>query len=588
MFFTSGLMINHPEGETMFVKAIRSGEHTYLQIVRSVRKNGVPTHEVMADLGRVDRLAGAQLDQVIDALQKYAVKRQTSGYGHLRDLRQMAEKDRVNYGWVVYRKLWAQFGLGRFLQKLSSERKISYDYAAVVFALVVNHVLNPSSKRDFYQNQGWYSGLTAGIELQHLYRSLDLLAEHKAELELLLFHQHRTLFEMKVDVVFFDVTTFYFESQQADTLREFGYSKDNKLNEVQVVLALLIDGAGRPISFELFPGNTFEGHTLVAVLDQIKDRFQIGRVMIVADKGINSKLNLKAIKERGYDYLVSCRIKHLPETAQGQVLAKDGYEQIALKDVFGVDDDELHHHTFQYKVLDYRNIVRYKDDPAQKHWQKAELAEKLICSWSSKRAAKDLHDRDRQVAKAQQVVDANQKSVLKHRGYQRYIKADGHPNEEVRLSLDQNKIDAEARFDGFAAIQCSQQDISPIEMRRAYRQLLKIEESFRVMKTTLRTRPVFVWTPEHVKGHFVMCFLAFALERELEYRLNKRNIDNSPEKIKAALRSMQCSQIEIEKETYYLKGKHESLASEIFALLKIKKPTNICNQSQWTQYLKQA
>ena len=569
----------------MFVKTIQSGKYTYLQIVRSVRRDGVPTHEVVADLGRVDRLAEAQLDQIIEALQKYAVKRQTPRYGHLKDIRKLDEVARVNYGWVVYRKLWDQFGLGRYLKKLVSDRKISYDYAQTVFAMVVNHVLNPSSKRALEENKDWYSGLNEDLQLPHLYRSLDLLAEHKDQLESLLYQKHRTLFDMSVDVVFFDVTTFYFESQQADTLRDFGYGKDGKINEVQVVMALLIDKDGRPISFELFPGNTFEGHTLLSTLDRIKSRFQIDQVIIVADKGLNSKLNLKAIKDRGYDYMVSCRIKNLPEKMQTQVLSEDGYEAITLKDLFGVEDDEHHSHQFKYKVLDHSNRVRYKDE--NNKTVKIELKEKLICSWSSKRAAKDKHDRQRQVEKAEKAISDNQKSVLNHKGYQRYIKMDGNIPEDVTLSLNQAKIKAESRFDGFAAIQCSRADSSAVEVMRAYRQLLKIEESFRVMKSTLRTRPVFVWSPDHVKGHFVMCFLAFALERELEYRLNKRHIDNSPEKIKSALRSMQVSQLEVENETYYLKGKHQSLASQIFALLKMKQPLSVCNNTQWTHYLKQ-
>ena len=570
----------------MFVKSTMVRGHEYLRIVKSVRKNGKPTHETVANLGRVDRLNGVELSNMASALQKYADKKQAPGSARRHDITTMEERGRFNYGWLVYRKLWDQFGLEKLLRQLSADRKISYDYAETVLSMVVNHALNPSSKRDFFLNQDWYSGLTDGVKLQHLYRSLDLLAEHKPELETALFHQHRTLFDMQVDVVFFDVTTFYFESQQADTLRDFGFGKDGKINEVQVVMALLIDADGRPISFELFPGNTFEGHTLAASLDRIKDRFQIGQVIIVADKGINSKLNLKAIKDRGYDYIVSCRIKNLPEKMRAQVLSEDGYEAIAIQDLFGVDDDEHKGHTFRYKTLDYTNVARYKDDPNQQNWQTIELAEKLICSWSSKRAAKDRHDRDRQLEKAQSAVDLNQKSILNHKGYKRYIRH-GDVDSDESLTLNAEKVEADARFDGFAAIQCSRSGLDAVEVMRAYRQLLKIEESFRVMKTTLRARPIFVWTPEHVKGHFVMCFLAFVLERELEYRLNKRNIDNSPERVKLALRSMQCSQLCVENDTFYLKGKHQKLASEIFAVLKMKQPMNISDETKWKNYLKQ-
>ncbi len=570
----------------MFVKSTFSRGHEYLRIVKSVRKNGKPTHDTIANLGRADQLAKSGLENIIASLQKYVTKGRESRGARRKDISTMEEKSRANYGWMVYRALWHQFGLGKLLTELSADRKIGYDYAATVFSMVVNHVLNPSSKHDFFLNKDWYTGLNGDLALHHLYRSLDLLAEHKAHLETALFNKHRTLFNMSVDVVFFDVTTFYFESQRADTLRDFGFGKDGKINEVQVVMALLIDKDGRPISFELFPGSAYEGHTLLSTLDRIKKQFQIDQVIIVADKGQNSKMNLKEIKDRNYDYIVSCRIKNLPKKVKDQVLDEAGYESITIKDLFGVEDSEHKSHTFKHKVLDYTNVARYKKDEDQKKWTKVELSEKLICSWSSRRAAKDKRDRQRQIEKAEKAIGANQKSILNHKGYKRYIKKGDDDATDDTLSLDRDKIEAEARYDGFAAIQCSRADSSAVEVMRAYRQLLKIEESFRVMKSTLRTRPVFVWTPEHVKGHFVMCFLAFVLERELEYRLNKRDIENSPEQIKRAVRSMQCSELSIEDETFYLKGKHLPLASKIFALLKMKQPINLMEKKQWERYLK--
>jgi transposase len=569
----------------MFVKAITARGHVYLKIVKSVRKNGKPTHETIANLGRADRLAESGLENIIRSLQKYVKQAQQSDHDRRKDISSMTETARVNYGYLAYRKLWHQFGLETLLDELGAARKIRYDYAATVFAMVVNHLLNPSSKRSLYEHKDWYAGLNEELALQHLYRSLDLLAEHKSDLETALFDRHRHLFKMRVDVVFFDVTTFCFESQQADTLREFGFSKDGKLNEVQVVLALLIDKDGRPISFEVFPGNTFEGHTLLSTLEGIKERFQIDQVIIVADKGLNSKLNLKQIKDRGYDYIVSCRLKNLPQKMKAQVLSACDDQPIPIRDLFGVEDDEHKPHTFTYKVLDYTNVVKYKDEKQNKTI-KMKLREKLICSWSSRRAAKDRADRQRQVEKAQKAIAENHTSILSHRGYKRSIKKGHSAKTDDTLSLDQDKIEAEARFDGYAAIQCSRLDCGAVAVMRAYRQLLKIEESFRVMKSTLRTRPVFVWTPNHVKGHFVMCFLGVALERELEYRLNTRRIDNSPEQIKSALRSMQCSELDIEDEPHYLRGKHEPLASHIFAVLKVKQPLNIMNKEQWGDYLK--
>jgi transposase len=573
----------------MFVKSTISRGHEYVQIVKSVRKDGTPRHEVIANLGRADILAESGLENLIAALKKYVKSQSDSEQTATRkDISSMRERERVNYGYIAYRRLWQQFGLSELLTRLCGDREISYDYARLVQSLVMNHLLTPSSKRHFVSHSKRYVGLLETVELHHVYRCLDLLAEQKMALEEAVFDRHRNLFNMSVDVVFYDLTTFHFESQRTDDLRDFGFSKAGKVNEVQVVMGLLIDRAGRPIGFEVFRGNTFEGTTLVKVLRKLQKHFKLERVVIVADKGLNSKLNLKGIKDAGFEYIVSCRVKNLAKKVQEQILLESGYEEVTFKEVFGSSEDEEKEadekHLFKYKLLDYSNRIRYADE-GQGKTVTVKLEEKLMCTYSSKRAAKDRRDRQRQVDKAQKVVDTNQKSVLNHRGYKRFITTEGAEQDTQRLVLDKAKIDQAARFDGFAALQCSRLDTDALEALRHYRQLWRIEESFRTIKSTMKTRPIFLRTPKHVEGHFVLCFLAFLLERELEYRLTQRQIEHSPEQIKTALNSMEFSVLEIEDELYYLKGKHLSLASTIFALLRLKQPTNIMGEQQALEYI---
>ena len=573
----------------MFVKSTISRGHEYVQIVKSVRKEGKPRHEVIANLGRADILAESGLDNMIAALKKYVNRPSEPQQTPTRkDISSMRERARVNYGYIAYRRLWQQFGLRQLLQELCGDLHISYDYADIVESLVMNHLLSPSSKRHFFYHSKRYFDLLAPVELQHVYRCLDLLAEHKMAIEEAVFERHRTMFNMSVDVVFYDLTTFHFESQRVDDLRDFGFSKAGKINEVQVVMGLVIDRDGRPIGFEVFPGNTFEGTTLLKVLGKLQKHFKLERVVIVADKGLNSKLNLKGIKEAGFEYIVSCRVKNLAKTIQEQVLVGDGYEEVAVNEVFTSAEEEEQEadkkHLFTYKLLDYTNRVRYTDEARGKTVTVA-LEEKLICTYSSQRAAKDRRDRQRQIDKAQKVVDTNQKSVLSHRGYKRFIKTEQAEQETQRLVLDEDKITQAARFDGFAALQCSRLDTDALEAVRQYRQLWRIEESFRTIKSTMKTQPIFLRTQKHVEGHFVLCFLAFLLERELEYRLKKRQIEHSPETIKTALNSMEFSVLELENEPYYLKGKHLPLASKIFSLLRLKQPPNIMGEQQALEYV---
>lgn len=393
------------------------------------------------------------------------------------------------------------------------------------------------------------------VELNHLYRSLDLLCEGKTTLEEALFAKNRNLFNMQVDVVFYDVTTFSFESVKTDSLRDFGFSKNGKFNEVQVVMGLLIDCEGRPIGYELFPGSTFDGKTMEAVLELMEKRFNIRRVVVVADRGLNSKLNLKRIRDKGYGYIVASRIRKMSKSVQDQILTFEGY--LALGE------------GLRYKTLAYVN--RFKDEDGQVH----ELDEALVATYSEKRAAKDRADRKRLVDKATRLL-SNQGLInasLK-RGGRKYLKAASTTN-KTSWTLNETAIESDSRYDGYYAIQTSETDMSATDVIEAYHHLWKIEESFRIMKSTLEVQPVFHWTESRIKGHFVICFLAFLLERTLEFKLRKAECPASPEQIQAALNSMCFAEIEFEGEKYLVKTKTIDLGKAILRALRISPPKNV-------------
>jgi len=375
-------------------------------------------------------------------------------------------------------------------------------------------------------------------------------------------------------VVFYDVTTYHFESQRADELRDYGFSKAHKVNEVQVVMGLLIDKEGRPIGYELFRGNTFDGKTMTRTLKKLKEQFKLREVIIVADKGLNSKINLKEIKENGFDYIVSTRIKNLPKKIEEKLLNPEGYKEIIR------EEEEQ----YRYKVIDYENQVRYKKEDGNKY-EVVTLQEKMVFTYSSKRAAKDLRDRQRAIEKAEKTIREKEYGKLnKKNGYKKFIKAEKEQKANGKLSLDEERIERESRFDGYSALQYSRLDLSAEEVIERYHELYKIEESFRVLKTTMQTRPIYLRTKEHIEGHFIICFLAFLLERELEFRLRKRAIEYSTERIKSAIKSLEFSEIEIEGRRYFMKGKHEKLASKILAILKINQPPNLVPVKEVDKY----
>jgi hypothetical protein len=228
----------------MFIKTSKSHGREYVQIVESYREKGKIKHRTLLNLGRVDLLQG---NKSIQNLGRRLLEL-SEGASKLVDLMNASQAKILNWGYKVYEKIWKNFELPEIFKDVKNSRKITYDIEATCFRMVIQHLLDPKSKLGTYEEQDRYSNLPR-VSLQHFYRSLDVLAQEKEKIEQKLFERNITLFNMKVDVVFYDVTTFSFESVKRDSLRDFGYSKNGKFNEVQVVLGLLIDSEGRPIGY---------------------------------------------------------------------------------------------------------------------------------------------------------------------------------------------------------------------------------------------------------------------------------------------------------------------------------------------------
>ena len=532
----------------MFVKITKSGNYKYCQVVESFKQAGVTRHRVLFNLGRLDIIQGNQGIQNF-ARRLLALSKADVPLG----LDNISEAEISNYGYLVYKKIWNDFDLDKILSSITSDRKISYSLSATSFLMTISHLLRPSSKLAIYNNQENYVGLSP-VGLNDIYRSLDILSDAKERIEKEIFEINRNLFNMNVDVVFYDVTTFSFSSVIADSLKDFGFSKAGKPGKVQVVMGLLIDCYGRPIGYELFPGNTFDGKTLSSALDALEKRFGIRKVIIVADKGITSKVNLKEVIDRGYSYIFAYRLKSAPFKIKDEAF-KDGYIQIG-------DSDE----SLSYKVIDHTHNF-YAGS------KKISLSQRIIITYSQARAKRDREDRERAIGKAKSLLeDFSRIRASNRRGAKKYIaqKADS-----INYILDTDAIDNDEKFDGYYAIATDQDDLSAQDVISAYHSLWKIEQSFRMMKSSLEVQPIFVWTPRRIKGHFVVCFLAFLLARHLEYKLYKNNISASAEKIREALNSLNFAKVSLNTNAYFIKTKATDLAHKILRILKINSPKNI-------------
>jgi len=452
-----------------------------------------------------------------------------------------------NYGVKVYENIWNELNLDYFFDyRQKRDTNIKFKVKEVVSMLVYSRLLKPTSKKRSFEQREFFIN-SNDMNLEQIYRGLSFLADEKESLEKHLNKQLSLKMTRNLGVAFYDVTTYYFESVRADELKKFGYSKDNKVNQVQVVMGLLIDDEGIPISYELFPGNTNDFKTLVPVMEHLRENYGINKIIITADRGLNSKQNLAYLKSKGFDYVMAYKIRSASKSVKALVLRDEDYT------AEGPD--------FKWKVCDFKNSVIVDG-------KKVLLEDNMVITWSAKRAEKDRRDRERLIEKSKRLVES--KSTLKaemKKGGKKYVQLSIFDDDHI--SFNQTQVETDEQFDGYYGIQSSDKSLSAEKVIEIYQGLWKIEESFRVMKTNLEARPIFVWTQASIRGHFVMCYLALVIQRYLEYKLRKENLEISTGNIQDALRSANVTIIDDSKSNspYYLKNQSNDDFSAILSAL---------------------
>lgn len=530
----------------MYLRTVKGTNADYLYLVEGYRENGKVKQKTLLSFGKIEDLNPEQLTDMALKLLNLCPD------NALIDLNSTEEIARKNWGIpAVIEKLWETFNLEQLFNNLLKSRKLKYDLASAVKLMLADRLNYPCSKYKTYINQEYYHNLP-NIGLQELYRALNELDEYKEDIEKHLLKECKSKFELNLDVVFFDVTTFYFESTSADELRNFGYGKDGKFNEVQIVLSLLITKEGLPVGFDIFSGNTYEGNTLESALIKLKQNYKINKIIIVADRGLNTGLNLNKIKEHEFEYIVGCRIKNVTKSLQESILDLQDYATITAG-----NNEEI----VKYKVINYERTIK------DQHNKKINtISEKLICTWSSKRARKDQKDRVRLIEKAKDLLSKNK--LANKRGAKKYIKT----SKNTTAVIDDDKILEDAKWDGFYAIETSDDSLTPELIMSAYHTLWKIEESFRIYKSHLEARPIYHWTQERIKGHFVLSYIAFLFERTLEIKLKATNNTATPNNIREALNHMEFTELQYNDRRYPIYAKCNSLGEQILKVLNISHP----------------
>lgn len=581
----------------MFARVVTARGKKYLNIINGYRdNNGKVRQEVIANLGRIDELNKSSIEKIaVKLLQSIKSDKKVVGKSSIPDIEEI---DRYNYGFIAYKNIWNRFKLDEILDSLVKDKNVQYDFKNIVFSMVIDRLLKPKSKFASFLNKDDYFYINNDLKLHHLYRSLDILSANKENIELALFSKNKSLFNISTDVVFYDVTTFYYESKNENDIKKFGYSKDGKFGDVQVVMGMLIDKNGLPIGYELFSGNTMDSKTMIKILDKLKLKFNIDTVVIVADRGLNSKSNLKAIKDAGYDYLMAAKIKSMAKEIKDDILNIDNYATIMDK-----DNEEGQYLCYE---RNYSNVVKYKEDISSNidtgetltENKKITLQEKLVCTYSTKRAKKDMYDRYRGLEKANKIIEENQKSAITStRSFKKYIHKETKQSncKDFKMGLDWLKIKEDKRYDGFYAITTSKLDLDAIDIVENYHNLYKIEDSFRVLKSTFDTRPIYHHKESRIEAHFIVCFIAFMIERDLELRLKKSNTFKdetiTPKRIQEALNALEISKVKIDNNIFYLKSNHTNakdklrLGRNIHKFLRITQLKNLNTKEELEKHI---
>jgi DDE family transposase len=546
----------------VFFRTKKSGPRTYLQLVENHWRDGRPQQTVLATLGRLDELQqrGA-VDSLLCSGARFADKllvltaHERGELTAVRTLRLGAV--------LIFERLWREAGCAAVLEQLLAQRRFEFAVERAVFLTVLHRLLAPGSDRaaDRWKHDYLLDG-AAALGLHHLYRAMAWLGEPlpddeqrgstrlvplctKDRIEEGLFGRRRDLFT-QLQVVFFDTTSIYFEGDGGDELGQYGHSKDHRPDLYQMVVGAVLDGAGRPLCCEMWPGNTTDVKTLIPVIDGLYRRFGIVKVCIVADRGMISQETIDDLDQQGWPYILGARMRRNNEVRE-QVLGDRGrFRVVHPKSPDPKDPAPLK--VKEVKVDGRRYVVCVNEDEVKK----------------------DRADREAIVAGLREQLRAGDKSLVGNKGYRRFLKVQGPGH----FALDEAKIAEEARYDGTWVLRTST-DLPTAEVALQFKRLWLVEQWFRSCKSLLETRPIYHQRDETIRGHVFCSFLALLLRYELQARLAARGEVPEWADVLADLERLQYVEVEQEGKCFRLRTQLQGTCGRVFRAVGVAVPPTV-------------
>ena len=365
--------------------------------------------------------------------------------------------------------------------------------------ITIARLAYPTSKLKTVDYLYRYQGIN--IDIDKVYRFLDTLKKtYKEQAERIAYEHTNKILQGKITVVFYDMTTLYFEAEDEDDLRKIGFSKDGQFQKPQIMLGLLVGEGGLPIGYDIFKGNTFEGHTLLPILHKIQQKYGFQQPIVVADAALLSKDNLENLGQAKYKFIIGARVKNETEKIKKKILTQA--RTMKNGDSF---------------------IIKKKDRT------------RLVVTYSEKRARKDAYNRERGLRKLRQKVRTGKltKQHINNRGYNRFLALQG----EVKVEIDEDKVKADKHWDGLKGY-ITNTNLRSNSIVKNYSHLWQIEKAFRISKTDLKIRPIFHQRERRIEAHICIAFVAYAIYKELERLLYKAKISFSVKRAGELTRNM--------------------------------------------------
>lgn len=541
----------------MFARVKKSGKYQYLQVVENRKVKGKVVQSVIATLGRLDKLREKdRIETLIESLSRFSDKVLL-----ILSCRSDIDAEAKKIGpALIFERLWKELKIQKVIKDLLSDRKFEFDVERAIFLTVLHRLFVSGSDRSCDK---WHRDyVIEGVEdlsLHHLYRAMAFLGEelddqkdaspfaprcNKDFIEEEIFSERRDLFT-SLDMVFFDTTSIYFEGKGGETLGQKGHSKDHRPDLNQIVVGVVIDSNGKPVCSEMWLGNTTDVKSLIPVTDRIRSRFPVSQFCVVADRGMISAETLKELEKRELPYILGARMRKVNEIKR-DVLSRPG----------------------RYKEV-YPERKNSKDPSPLKVKEVLLNGKRYIVCLNPSQARKDAQDREAIIDSLKEKIKSGPKNLIGNKGYRKYLKM-----ERDSVSLDQDKIDHESRFDGKWVL-ITNTDLSPEAVALKYKELWQVEQAFRDMKSILETRPVYHQRDENIRGHVFCSFLALVLKKELQRRLEEAGHVFEWVDIKRDLKSLQEVGITDKGKSLLLRTKCDGVCGKVFQAVGVAIPPTI-------------